>query len=78
MEIAEKAGLTRPRSVGISAPRHTYLTIAEEALDFPAIAFTMGHSFPEVAAVYRQRLGDDRLRRPAEHVRGWLLGVNHG
>ena len=28
----------------------------------------------ETAAIYRQRIGDDRVRRVCDHVRGWLLG----
>lgn len=34
----------------------------------------MGHSRDDMASVYRERIGDDRLRAVAEHVRQWLWG----
>jgi hypothetical protein len=37
----------------------------------------MGHvpAANDMAAVYRQRVNDDRLRRVTEHVRTWLFGA---
>jgi phosphoserine phosphatase len=32
----------------------------------------MGHSRDDMASVYRERIGDDRIRAVAEHVRTWL------
>jgi hypothetical protein len=54
--------------------RHTFETIAGETLDQPAIDLIMGHvpGTNDMAAVYRQRIGDDRLRRVADHVRSWV------
>lgn len=69
---------------GFYSLRHTYRTVADETLDFPAIDLTMGHT-PEAAGAgsapfsvdmasrYR-RIGDDRLRAISEHVRQWLYG----
>lgn len=54
------------------ALRHTFETIAEQTLDFPAVELCMGHEEATMAARYREEIGDDRLRRVAEHVRGWL------
>jgi hypothetical protein len=34
----------------------------------------MGHSREDMASVYRERIGDDRLTAVAEHVRKWLFG----
>ena len=34
----------------------------------------MGHVATGMAAAYRERIGDDRLRHVVEHVRVWLFG----
>lgn len=69
---------------GFYSLRHTFRTIADQTLDFPAIDLVMGHT-PEgagasaapfsvdMASRYR-RIGDDRLRAVSEHVRQWLYG----
>jgi hypothetical protein len=33
----------------------------------------MGHAREDMASVYRERIGDDRLQAVAEHVRLWLF-----
>ena len=33
----------------------------------------MGHSRDDMASVYRERIGDDRLRAVVEYVRKWLF-----
>jgi hypothetical protein len=38
-----------------------------------AVDAIMGHSREDMASVYRERIGDDRLRAVAEHVRKWLF-----
>ena len=55
------------------ALRHTFETIAGESRDQVAVDAIMGHSREDMASVYRERIGDDRLRAVAEHVRQWLL-----
>jgi integrase len=47
--------------------RHVFRTIADETLDFPAVNLVMGHSDESMAARYRERISDDRLRRVSEH-----------
>ena len=66
-------GLHRP-GVVFYALRRTFETIAGETLDQPAVDRVMGHTPPpnDMAAKYRQRIGDDRLERVAAHVRNWL------
>lgn len=66
-----KLGLKRPR-VSFYALRHTFETIAGETADQIAVAAVMGHKARDMGAHYRERIGDNRLRRVVEHVRAWL------
>lgn len=56
------------------ALRHSFETIGGESRDQVAVDAIMGHSRDDMASVYRERIGDDRLRAVAEHVRQWLWG----
>jgi integrase len=66
-------------SVGINghrnfyALRHTFETIGGEAKDQVAVDYIMGHARDDMASVYRERIGDERLRAVADHVRQWLF-----
>jgi integrase len=55
--------------------RRTFRTIASEACDEPAADAIMGHApgSDDMAAVYRQRVDDDRLQAVVKHVRKWLF-----
>ena len=55
--------------------RHTFATIGDEARDAVALASLMGHSDASMAAHYRERIEDARLRAVTDHVRGWLFGT---
>jgi integrase len=55
--------------------RHTFRTVADETRDQPAVDLIMGHEIPHMSTVYRERIGEERLRAVAEHVRGWLFGA---
>ncbi len=58
------------------ALRHTFRTIGDESGDFLAVRSIMGHAGGnDVADHYRERVSDDRLRKVADHVRGWLFGT---
>ena len=57
---------------GFYVLRHTHRTIADEVLDSAAAGLIMGHVDDGIAAVYRDRIDDARLRRVTEHVRKWL------
>ena len=57
---------------GFYALRHTFLTIAEQTGDFPAVGAIMGHCDASMAGRYREQIGDDRLLKVTNHVRGWL------
>lgn len=54
--------------------RRTFETVAGEIADQVAVDAIMGHTASEsnMAARYRQRIGDERLQAVTEHVRKWL------
>lgn len=53
--------------------RHVFQTVGDETRDFVAVSAIMGHASGSISDHYRERIGDDRLRAVAEHVRGWLM-----
>jgi integrase len=55
--------------------RHTFRTVADETRDQPAIDRIMGHESTHIAEMYRERIGDDRLRVVTDHVRSWLFSA---
>jgi integrase len=71
-QLVGKLGLAG-RGHTFYALRHTFETIAGESRDQVAVDAIMGHSREDMASVYRERIGDDRLRAVAEHVRQWLF-----
>jgi len=71
--LLSKLGLVRPGHTFYSL-RHTFETIGGESCDQVAVDAIMGHSRDDMASVYRERIGDDRLRAVVEHVRTWLRG----
>jgi integrase len=64
--------LHRP-GLGFYALRHTFETIGGESRDQVAVNHIMGHADSSMSAVYRERIGDDRLRAVSDHVRKWLF-----
>ncbi len=67
-----KLGLAR-RGHTFYALRHTFETIAGESRDQVAVDAIMGHSREDMASVYREQIGDERLRSVGQHVRQWLF-----
>ncbi len=61
------------RGLGFYALRHTFETIAGETLDQPTVDYIMGHARDDMATTYRERIGDDRIKRVSNHVREWLF-----
>ena len=62
------------KGVNFYSLRRTFETIACETKDQPAVDMSMGHECKEMSALYRQRLGDDRLKAVSKYVRKWLFG----
>ena len=54
--------------------RHTFETVAGDAIDQAAVDYVMGHKDSSMASVYRHRIADSRLDAVADHVRAWLFG----
>jgi integrase len=53
--------------------RHVFETIGGESRDQVAVNHIMGHADVSMAAIYRERISDARLRVVADFVRAWLF-----
>ena len=71
-KIAEAAEVYQP-GLTFYALRHTFQTIAGDCLDQVAVNLIMGHCDDSMAAVYRQRISNERLENAADHVHEWLF-----
>ena len=74
-KLIRKLKLHRP-GLGFGALRHSFQTVGEQTLDFPAVDLIMGHAprSDDMSDPYREEIGDDRLKAVTEHVRTWLFG----
>jgi integrase len=61
--------------LGFYCLRHTFETVAGDSKDQVAVNAIMGHADASMAAAYRERISDDRLRAVSNHVRTWLFGT---
>ena len=61
--------------VGFYALRRAFETIGGESMDQISVDFIMGHApaSNDMAAIYRQRISDERLRFVTDQVRAWLF-----
>jgi integrase len=73
-KLMRSAGIDRP-GVGFYGLRRTFETIGGDTADQVAVDYIMGHApaNDDMAAVYRQRINDERLQAVATHVRSWLF-----
>jgi integrase len=70
--LFEAAGIER-NGRSFYSLRHTFETIAGESIDQVAVSSIMGHVDSSMAAHYRERISDERLKAVTDHVRAWLL-----
>jgi len=74
-----KAGVNR-KGLSFYALRHTFQTVGEESGDVVAVQSIMGHApgNSDMAATYRERISDERLKAVADHVRTWVFDLDDG
>jgi integrase len=53
--------------------RHSFATVGADTRDQVAVNAIMGHADQSIAANYRERISDDRLKAVTDHVRTWLF-----
>ncbi len=68
----ERSGVENIEGRGFYHLRHTFRTVADETLDFPAVRVFMGHKDRSIDATYRKLISHDRLRAVADYVHSWL------
>ena len=71
-KLITRLGIKR-KGLGFYALRHTFETIGGESLDQVAVDAIMGHADQSMAAVYREQISDERLRRVVNHVHDWVF-----
>ncbi len=76
-KLLDALELHRP-GLGFYALRHTFETMGGESRDQVAVNHIMGHADASMAAVYRERISDDRLQAVVDHVHAWLFPTSEG
>jgi len=71
-KILASLGVQR-KGVNFYALRHTFETIGGASRDQIAVDEIMGHARDDMASVYREKIGDERLKAVTNHVRRWLF-----
>jgi integrase len=74
-KLLRQLGINGRKGLGIYTLRHCFETVAGESKDQIAVDHVMGHADETMAAVYREKISDDRLRAVAGHVRAWLFAT---
>ena len=73
-KLLKRLSLKRP-GLAFYGLRHTFETVAGASKDQVAVDAIMGHVDPTMAANYRERIDDDRLKAVVDYVHGWLFPV---
>ena len=73
--LADKAKVKR-ENLSFYSLRHTFQTVADESLDFPAVQQVMGHANQSISDNYRGKISDARLEAVTDHVRRWLFELD--
>jgi integrase len=71
-KLLKRLGINGRRGLGFYTLRHVFETQAGESKDQVAVNAVMGHVDTSMAATYRERISDERLRAVVETVREWL------
>jgi integrase len=71
--LLRKLGINGRKGLNFYTLRHCFETQAGECRDQVAVDAIMGHVDSSMAAVYRERISDERLVAVTEHVRRWLF-----
>jgi integrase len=72
-KLFPKAGVERWPGRSFYTLRHVFETIGGESRDQVAVDHIMGHARDDMASVYRERIGDERLKAVVMHVHRWLF-----
>jgi integrase len=71
-KLLKDAGLKK-KGVSFYALRHVFETIGGETKDQVVVDRVMGHVDPSMAAGYREKISDQRIKAVVDHVRQWLF-----
>lgn len=71
--ILDKLNITGRRGLNFYTIRHVFETQAGESRDQVSVDAIMGHADSSMAAAYRERISDDRLRAVVNVVYDWLF-----
>ena len=74
IKLLKRLKLKRP-GLAFYGLRHTFETVAGASKDQVAVDAIMGHVDTTMAANYRERIDDDRLKAVVDYVHAWLYPV---
>jgi len=66
------------KGVSFYALQHTFRTVADATLDFPAVRLIMGHADGSIDDIYREQIDNNRLVSVTNFVHSWLFGTERG